>query len=160
MSPAALTRAAVVRSARAVSAAVAHNRAAPFSALAALRQATPSSSASKPDEDSLVGFREPGQIPTNYELMTGNERYEYMQRLQGKEPWEDLHPIVLTARGTTKNPIVVKGIDPERYIACTGFPADSHEAIWLTIRDHGKKFDRCPHCGNVFKYDRDHSHHH
>ncbi|KAI8908847.1 cytochrome c oxidase, partial [Powellomyces hirtus] len=100
------------------------------------------------------------KIPTNFELMTGNERYEYIARLQGKDPWEDLQPIVLTARGTPKNPIVIKGQDPERYIACTGFPADSHEAIWLTIRDHGKRFDRCPHCGNVFKYNQEHAHHH
>lgn len=57
--------------------------------------------------------------------MAGNERYEYMQRLAGKEPWEDLQPVVLTARGTTKNPIVIKGADPERYIACTGNGASS-----------------------------------
>ncbi|KAI8825627.1 cytochrome c oxidase subunit VB-domain-containing protein [Fimicolochytrium jonesii] len=130
-----------------------------FSAAVVTRQATPTTQSTH--EDSLVGFREEGQIPTNHELMTGNERYEYLARLAGKEPWEEMQPIYLTARGTTANPIVIKGADPERYIACTGFPADSHEAIWLTIRDHGKKkADRCPHCGNVFKYDQEHSHGH
>ncbi|KAI9097195.1 cytochrome c oxidase, partial [Phlyctochytrium arcticum] len=100
------------------------------------------------------------EIATNYELTTGNERYELMSLLEGKEPWEDLKPIVMSTRGTVKNPTVIRGVDPERYIACTGYPADSHEAVWLTVRDHGpKRADRCPHCGNVYKYNQEHAHH-
>ncbi|TPX35979.1 hypothetical protein SmJEL517_g01839 [Synchytrium microbalum] len=62
----------------------------------------------------------PGEVATNWELATGTERYEYMARLAGQDPWEDLHPIVQTSMGTKANPVVVKGVDPERYIGCTG----------------------------------------
>ncbi|KAJ1327201.1 hypothetical protein BSLG_010543 [Batrachochytrium salamandrivorans] len=102
-------------------------------------------------EEQVPGFREPGQIPSNYEIASGLERYEYLKLLKGEDPWEDLQPIVLTEAGTMKKPIIVRGIDPERYVGCTGFPAESHEAVWLTVRPHGG-VDRCPHCGNVFKH--------
>ncbi len=65
-------------------------------------------------------YRAPGQIATNWELATGAERAEYLAKLAGQDPWEDLHPITLTEPGTTANPIIVKGVDPERYIGCTG----------------------------------------
>ncbi len=99
----------------------------------------------------IPGFRAPGQVATNWEIATGAERYEYLKQLQGQDPWEDLKPIILSEPGTVKKPIVVRGVDPERYIGCTGFPADSHEVVWLTLRPREKGFDRCPHCGNVFK---------
>ncbi|KAK5669592.1 hypothetical protein BDV3_003691 [Batrachochytrium dendrobatidis] len=136
-----------------------------FSVAAASRQAahTPSTASTPKDvvlEERVPGFREPDQIATNYELSAGVERYEYLKMLKGEDPWEDLQPIVLTEAGTIKKPIIVRGIDPERYVGCTGFPADSHEAVWLTVRPHGG-VDRCPHCGNVFKYllDQPEAHH-
>jgi len=94
----------------------------------------------------------PGFRGSFYELITGAERYEYLAQLAGKDPWEDMHPIYLNkGRPTVKNPVVIKGIDLVRYIGCTGYPADSHEPIWLTI--HPEINNRCPHCGNVFKYE-------
>lgn len=34
-----------------------------------------------------------------------------------------------------------------------GFPADTHDVVFLTL--HGKRpFDRCPNCGNVYKYNQ------
>lgn len=33
---------------------------------------------------------------------------------------EEMHPIVLSELGTKAKPVVLKGVDPERYIACTG----------------------------------------
>nr|KAJ3418586.1 ATP-binding mismatch repair protein [Polyrhizophydium stewartii] len=113
-------------------------------------------------EENVPGFREPGRVPTNYELASGAERFELLKQLKGEDPWEDLHPIVLTERGTVAKPTVVRGIDPERYVGCSGFPAESHEIVWLTVRPHGF-VDRCPHCGNAFKYIQeklDHSHDH
>ncbi|KAJ3217828.1 Cytochrome c oxidase subunit 4 [Dinochytrium kinnereticum] len=107
----------------------------------------------------IPGFRAPGEIGTNWELATGNERYEYLKKLNNEEPWEDFKPVYLSGLGTKKNPIVVRGSDPERYIGCTGFPADSHETVWLTLRPHSG-VDRCPHCGNVFKYIKNHADHH
>jgi cytochrome c oxidase subunit 5b len=40
-----------------------------------------------------------------------------------------------------------------------GFPADSHETVFLTL--NGKHpYDRCPECGNVFKYTQYQEEHH
>ena len=33
-----------------------------------------------------------------------------LKALRGEDPWEDLHPINITAKGTVKNPIIVKGV--------------------------------------------------
>jgi len=70
--------------------------------------------------DSLPGFREAGQVPTNYEVAAGPERYEYLKKLAGEEPWEEMYPIYLSAKGTVQKPILVEGVDPERYIGCSG----------------------------------------
>ncbi|KAJ3357411.1 Cytochrome c oxidase subunit 4 [Entophlyctis luteolus] len=107
----------------------------------------------------IPGYRAPGQIAHNWELATGNERYEYVKRLAGEEPWEDMQPYILKAKPTAQNPFVVTGTDPEKYLGCTGFPADTHEAVWLTLRPHNG-VDRCPHCGNAYKYKRAEAHHH
>lgn len=88
-----------------------------FNSFAVLR------SASKPKvelEENIPGFREPAQVPTDYELAVGLERYELLKTLKGEDPWEDLHPIEITKKGTVKEPIHVTGVDVERYIGCTG----------------------------------------
>ena len=69
----------------------------------------------------MPGFREPGVIATNYEIATGMERYELLKELKGEDPFEDLHPIYISKKGTSKDPIIVRGVDEERYIGCTGF---------------------------------------
>ncbi|KAJ3255924.1 Cytochrome c oxidase subunit 4 [Boothiomyces macroporosus] len=129
-----------------------------FSAISFLRNAAHTPTTGKSNvklEETIPGFRAPGAVATDYEIATGLERYELLKGLKGEDPWEDLHPIEITALGTTKKPIEVKGTDVERYIGCTGFPADSHPPIFLTLRDYGgKHFDRCPDCGNVFKVTR------
>jgi hypothetical protein len=61
-------------------------------------------------EDSIPGFREPGVVATDYEVAAGLERYELLKALRGEDPWEDLHPINITAKGTVKNPIIVRGL--------------------------------------------------
>jgi len=99
--------------------------------------------------ESIPGFREPGAVATDYEVASGLERYELLKKLRGEDPWDDLHPIKITEKGTVKTPIVVKGVDDERYIGCTGFPADSHTITFLTLRPGS--LDRCSVCGNVFK---------
>ncbi|KAI8814171.1 cytochrome c oxidase subunit VB-domain-containing protein [Cladochytrium replicatum] len=120
--------------------------------------ATPSTDSSKPV---IPGFREAGQVPTNYEIATGIERHETLAHIAGEEPFEDMKPLFVSKLGTPMDPIVVTGVDSERYIGCTGVPVDSHDAIWLTVRPHGG-VDRCPHCGNCFKYVQvgGHDHHH
>ncbi|KAJ3065130.1 Cytochrome c oxidase subunit 4 [Rhizoclosmatium sp. JEL0117] len=107
----------------------------------------------------IPGYRAPGQIAHNWEIAAGNERYEYVKRLEGEEPWEDMQPYLLTSKPTAQNPFIVKGTDPEKYLGCTGFPADTHETVWLTLRPH-RGVDRCPHCGNAYKYEQADAHHH
>lgn len=87
--------------------------------------------------------------------------------LAGEDPWEDTRPLVLKERPTVQNPAVVLGVDTERYIGCTGWPVGSHEITWLTLRPQKDGvLDRCPHCGNAFKYIQKssylnvHEHHH
>ena len=77
--------------------------------------------AKEPAHQEMPGFRSPGTIATNYEISTGLERYELLKELKGEDPYEDLHPILITEKGTAKNPIIVRGIDEERYIGCTGY---------------------------------------
>ncbi|KAJ3168793.1 Cytochrome c oxidase subunit 4 [Irineochytrium annulatum] len=120
---------------------------------------TPSGHATGDNTLPIPGYREEGQFATNWELATGVERYEYLKRLKGEDPWPEMNPVEIKAAGTKKNPIVIRGNDPEFYVGCTGFPQDSHEAIWLTLRPH-KSVDRCPHCGNVYKYIQDANHFH
>jgi hypothetical protein len=81
---------------------------------------TSASPANKEEELAIPGYREDGQVATNWELATGNERYEYLKRLRGEEPWEEMKPLYLTSKPTTKNPYVLTGSDPERYVGCTG----------------------------------------
>ena len=35
--------------------------------------------------------------------------------------------------GTLDNPIIVRSFGDEQYAGCTGYPADSHVTIWLTV---------------------------
>jgi cytochrome c oxidase subunit 5b len=107
------------------------------------------------------GFFRPGFFGTNYEVSMGLERQELLHQLQGKKEnfLEDYNPIVMTHKGTKENPIRVEGYDPVYYVGCSGFPQDSHELVWLTLKDH-KGVDRCPICGNVFKYHQRELDHH
>jgi cytochrome c oxidase subunit 5b len=44
--------------------------------------------------------------------------------------------------GTLENPIIVKSAGDEQYAGCTGYPADSHVTIWLTVRTISILFSR------------------
>lgn len=90
-----------------------------------------------------------GRIPTSLEQATGIEKYELLQKLQGKEAF-DLEPLDASRLGTLKDPIVVESLDTTRLIGCTGFPADSHDVLWLEL-SHDKENSRCPECGSVYK---------
>ncbi|CAG8502122.1 4959_t:CDS:2 [Acaulospora morrowiae] len=91
----------------------------------------------------------PGTVPTDIEHATGLERHELLAALEGKE-FFDMKPLELTHLGTKSDPILVKSVDPIRYVACSGYPTDSHEIVWLTV-DKSHELDRCPECGQVFK---------
>lgn len=69
-----------------------------------------------------------------------------------------------THLGTLDNPITVPSYGEERYLGCTGYPADSHVVIWLTV-SKDRPIERCPECGSVYKMnyvgpEESHDHHH
>ncbi|PWN49035.1 hypothetical protein IE53DRAFT_370111, partial [Violaceomyces palustris] len=41
---------------------------------------------------------------------------------------------------------------PSRIVGCTGFPADSHDTIYLHL-NRDIKSHRCPECGSVYELD-------
>ncbi|KAI9494119.1 cytochrome c oxidase subunit VB-domain-containing protein [Zychaea mexicana] len=103
----------------------------------------------------------PGTVPTDLEQATGLERQELLAKLEGKELF-DMEPLNMTHLGTVKNPIVVQSHDPIRFVGCTGYPAESHDAIWINL-DKSHEHDRCPECGSVYKMDfvgSEDDHHH
>ena len=61
-----------------------------------------------------------GSIPTDIEQATGPERYELLKKLEGRIPFYDQRPLVVTQRATLTNPIVVKSLSRERQVGCTG----------------------------------------
>ncbi|KAI9472155.1 MAG: cytochrome c oxidase subunit VB-domain-containing protein [Benjaminiella poitrasii] len=102
-----------------------------------------------------------GHVPTDLEQATGLERQELLAKLEGRE-FFDMEPLNMTHIGTVKNPIVVKSHDPIRFVGCTGFPAESHDVIWINL-DKSHEHDRCPECGSVFTMDfvgSEEDHHH
>ncbi|CEG63544.1 hypothetical protein G6F70_006551 [Rhizopus microsporus] len=112
-------------------------------------------------ESNLGPGAKPGTIPTDLEQSTGLERMELLAKLEGKELF-DMEPLNMTHLGTVKNPIVVKSHDPIRFVGCTGFPAESHETIWINL-DKSHEHDRCPECGSVYVMDfvgSEDAHHH
>ena len=58
----------------------------------------------------------------------------------------DMKPLEMTRMGTIDDPIKIFSLWPERYVGCTGYPADSHDTIWMKI-DLRLSRHRCPECG-------------
>ncbi|KAJ1908298.1 Cytochrome c oxidase subunit 4, partial [Tieghemiomyces parasiticus] len=92
---------------------------------------------------------QPGTVPTDYDQSTGLERGERLAQYEGRELF-DMKPFKMTHLGTRANPIVIDSVDEIRHIGCTGYPAESHDTIWLNV-DRKHEIDRCPKCGSVFK---------
>ncbi|KXN64580.1 COX5B-domain-containing protein [Conidiobolus coronatus NRRL 28638] len=90
-----------------------------------------------------------GKVPTDIEQAVGLERVELLAEMEGREFW-DMAPLEMTHFGTKKNPIVIESQDQVRYVGCTGYPADSHDTIWLNV-DAAHDVDRCPECGCCYK---------
>ncbi|KAG8705351.1 Cytochrome c oxidase subunit 4 [Ceratobasidium sp. 423] len=92
-----------------------------------------------------------GQVPTDENQATGLERLELLGKMEGVDVF-DMNPLEMTRMGTLQDPIKIYSLAPERHVGCTGYPADSHDTIWLTVT-HSKKNHRCPECGNVYTLD-------
>lgn len=76
---------------------------------------------------------QPGTVPTDLEQATGQERLEILGKMEGVDIF-DMRPLDASRQGTVKDPILVRSAGDEQYAGCTGYPADSHQVIWLTVR--------------------------
>ncbi|KAG0129028.1 cytochrome c oxidase [Tuber indicum] len=103
----------------------------------------------KTEEDLIPPGAAPGEVPTDYNQATGLERLEILGKIEGIDIF-DMKPLDASRRGTLDNPIVVRSLGKERYLGCTGYPADSHNTIWLTV-SKDRPVERCPECGGVYK---------
>ncbi|EPS44419.1 hypothetical protein H072_1604 [Dactylellina haptotyla CBS 200.50] len=92
---------------------------------------------------------QPGTVPTDLEQATGLERLEILGKMEGVDIF-DMKPLDASRMGTMENPIIAKGYGEEHYVGCTGFPADSHVTMWLTL-SRERPLERCTECGNVIK---------
>ncbi|EKC99869.1 cytochrome c oxidase polypeptide iv [Trichosporon asahii var. asahii CBS 8904] len=91
---------------------------------------------------------QPGQIPTDEQQATGIERFELMGKVQGVDVF-DMKPLEADRIGTLADPIEVLSYYPVRQVGCTGFPADSHDTLWIDVTAE-KKHARCTECGSVY----------
>ncbi|RHZ74911.1 hypothetical protein CDV55_108314 [Aspergillus turcosus] len=103
----------------------------------------------KDEEDLIPPGAKPGTVPTDVEQATGLERLELIGKMQGIDVF-DMRPLDASRKGTLDNPIIVKSAGDEQYAGCTGFPASSHQTIWLTV-SRDRPIERCGECGNVVK---------
>ncbi|KAK4689299.1 cytochrome c oxidase subunit 5b, partial [Tremellales sp. Uapishka_1] len=103
-----------------------------------------------------------GEVSTDDEQATGLERFELLGKKEGIDVF-DMKPLDMTRLGTMSEPIAIYSLFPERLVGCTGYPADSHDTIWLRVSDKLKNH-RCPECGCVytlnFQGDPHAAHHH
>ncbi|KAJ1018099.1 hypothetical protein NDA16_004966 [Ustilago loliicola] len=90
-----------------------------------------------------------GEMPTDEQQATGLERFELLGKLKGVDVF-DMEPLQMTHLGTTENPIKIQSFWPSRIVGCTGYPADSHDTIYLHL-NKDLKHHRCPECGSVYE---------
>ncbi|ODQ50235.1 cytochrome c oxidase subunit 4, mitochondrial [Saitoella complicata NRRL Y-17804] len=99
-------------------------------------------------DDLLPAGAPEGTVPTEANQATGLERFEYLAKVAGVEPF-DMAPLDASRLGTMKDPIMVPSLEPMRIIGCTGYPADSHEIMWMRVHKDGPN-TRC-FDGSVYK---------
>ncbi|ODV63129.1 cytochrome c oxidase subunit IV [Ascoidea rubescens DSM 1968] len=102
--------------------------------------------------ETLIGpGAKPDTVPTDLEQATGLERLELLGKFDGID-FFDQKPLDASRRGTIADPIVVDSFDDNRFVGCTGYPADSHEVLWLNPTVD--QVARCWECGSVYKVNR------
>ncbi|KAF2247580.1 COX5B-domain-containing protein [Trematosphaeria pertusa] len=121
----------------------------------------------KTEEDLLPPGAKPGTVPTDLEQATGLERLEILGKMQGVDVF-DMKPLDASRLGTLEDPIVVNSAGNEQYLGCTGYPADSHNVLWITLTRE-EPVARCMECGSAYKmhyvgppddaHGHDHGHH-
>ncbi|KAK9448738.1 cytochrome c oxidase subunit VB-domain-containing protein [Limtongia smithiae] len=91
---------------------------------------------------------EPGTVPTNFEQATGLERLEMLAEMAGIDLFDE-SPLPAERIGTIADPVIVESGTEQKYLGCTGVPADSHEIEWISATIHSPA--RCLECGAVYK---------
>jgi len=99
----------------------------------------------------------PGTVPTDLEQATGLERLQLLGEIEGVKVFDDT-PLDSSRLGTKANPVLVPSYDVERIIGCTGFPVDSHDVAWFTLKK--EEHARCMECGSVYALDFHGEEHH
>ncbi|KAK9383214.1 cytochrome c oxidase subunit VB-domain-containing protein [Kockiozyma suomiensis] len=119
----------------------------------------------KSDLDLFGPGAQKGLVPTNLEQATGLERLEMLADLTGVDLFDET-PLPSDRLGTIADPIVLESPVEQKYIGCTGIPADTHEIEWMNATIHDPA--RCIECGCVYKLEfvgplsdleADHGHH-
>ncbi|KAK7207877.1 cytochrome c oxidase polypeptide IV [Myxozyma melibiosi] len=89
-----------------------------------------------------------GKVPTNLEQATGLERLELLADMAGIDLFDQV-TLPSDRKGTIFDPVVIQVPVKQKYIGCTGIPADTHEIEWMsaTIRRPA----RCVECGCVYR---------
>ncbi|OAA67823.1 cytochrome c subunit [Niveomyces insectorum RCEF 264] len=105
----------------------------------------------KTQNDLLGPGAKPGTVPTDLEQSTGIERLEILGKMESVDVF-DMRPLDASRRGTLENPILVRSAGDEQYAGCTGYPADSHNVVWIGL-SRERPIGRCSECGNVYKMD-------
>ncbi|KAF2437513.1 COX5B-domain-containing protein [Karstenula rhodostoma CBS 690.94] len=103
----------------------------------------------KTETDLLAPGAKPGTVPTDLEQATGLERLEILGKMQGIDVF-DMRPLDASRLGTPEDPIVVNSAGAEQYVGCTGYPADSHNVLWITLTREEPQA-RCMECGSTYK---------
>ncbi|KAK9320422.1 cytochrome c oxidase subunit VB-domain-containing protein [Lipomyces orientalis] len=99
-------------------------------------------------EDLFGPGAEAGEVPSDFEQATGLERLELLSNMAGIDIW-DLDPLPSNRVGTIEDPIIVDSPAEQKYLGCTGSPADSHEIEWLNASIYEPA--RCLECGSVYQ---------
>ncbi|KAK9494902.1 cytochrome c oxidase subunit VB-domain-containing protein [Lipomyces doorenjongii] len=99
-------------------------------------------------EDLFGPGAEPGEIPSDFEQATGLERLELLSNMAGIDIW-DLEPLPSHRTGTIEDPLIVDSPTEQKYLGCTGSPADTHEIEWLNATIYEPA--RCLECGSVYQ---------
>ncbi|KAF1955123.1 COX5B-domain-containing protein [Byssothecium circinans] len=103
----------------------------------------------KSEADLFGPGAKPGTVPTDLEQATGLERLEILGKTQGVDIF-DMKPLDASRLGTLEDPIVVNSAGNEQYVGCTGYPADSHNVLWITLTRE-EPVSRCMECGSAYK---------
>ncbi|KAK2460333.1 hypothetical protein APHAL10511_007722 [Amanita phalloides] len=112
---------------------------------------TPRVASDGPPPPQMIGpGGKPGDVPSDYEQLTGLARLQLLGDMQGVKVFDD-GPLDSSRIGTKVDPILVQSYDVERIVGCTGSPADSHDILWFNLTQD--KQGRCAECGSVYRLD-------